>query len=146
MGLFGRDPEPGKQPASAPPRDSGATAARQTTLVAPGSKITGAITGAADVVVEGELDGDLDLQNTAHIGVHGRVTGNVSARVVRIAGQVAGEVRGGERVEILGTGQLEGDVSAPRVVIAEGAFVKGKIEMTGQKPAVAGQQPAVSAT
>ena len=34
-------------------------------------------------------------------------------------------------MEILPTGRLEGDVAAPRVVLAEGAFFKGKVEMTG---------------
>jgi cytoskeletal protein CcmA (bactofilin family) len=35
----------------------------------------------------------------------------------------------------LASGALEGDVSAPRVVIAEGAFFKGKVEMTGSSKA-----------
>ena len=45
-----------------------------------------------------------------------------------------GNIRGIERVEVLASGSLEGDVAAPRVVIAEGAFFKGKVEMTGGKP------------
>jgi cytoskeletal protein CcmA (bactofilin family) len=34
-------------------------------------------------------------------------------------------------VEILASGRLEGDVKAARVVLAEGAYFKGKVEMTG---------------
>jgi len=50
---------------------------------------------------------------------------------VRIGGRVTGNVHGREKVEILPSGRLEGDVAAPRVVLAEGAFFKGKVEMTG---------------
>ena len=50
-------------------------------------------------------------------------------------GKVAGNVHGTERVEIQATGVVEGDVSAPRLVVAEGAVLNGSIHMTpaGQK-------------
>jgi cytoskeletal protein CcmA (bactofilin family) len=48
---------------------------------------------------------------------------------VRVAGQVVGNVTGAERVEVNAAGSVEGDIAAPRVVIAEGAFFKGKIDM-----------------
>ena len=51
---------------------------------------------------------------------------------MRIGGRVVGNVQGHEKVEILPSGRLEGDVAAPRVVLAEGAFFKGKVEMTGK--------------
>ena len=134
MGMF-RQAEPTKAPTAAPTREAGPAASRQATLVAPGCKVIGKVTGTADVMIEGEIEGDVDLQGAAHVGEKGKVRGNISARIVRVAGEVCGNVRGTERVEVLASGQLEGDVTAPRVVISEGAFVKGKIEMTGQKAA-----------
>jgi cytoskeletal protein CcmA (bactofilin family) len=85
------------------------------------------------VVVEGELEGDIQLETTVHVGKDGQVKGGITARSVRVAGRIVGNVRGLERVEVMASGQLEGDVVAPRVVITEGAFVKGKIEMGGAK-------------
>jgi cytoskeletal protein CcmA (bactofilin family) len=102
-------------------------------LVAPGTKVVGKVSGAAEVVVEGELEGEIRVDGGAVIGTGGTVRGEISARTVRVGGKVFGNIRGAERVEVLASGALEGDVSAPRVVIAEGAFFKGKVEMTGGK-------------
>jgi cytoskeletal protein CcmA (bactofilin family) len=49
---------------------------------------------------------------------------------VRISGKVMGNVVGQDRVEVMATGTVEGDIVAPRVTVADGAFLKGKVEMT----------------
>jgi len=141
MALFGREQQPPAKgsPAPAPP-PAPSNVAKSATLVAPGTKIVGKVTGSTEVVVEGELEGELRVDGGAVIGTAGIVRGEIGARTVRVGGKVFGNIRGGERVEVLASGALEGDVSAPRVVIAEGAFFKGKVEMTGgkgdDKPAV----------
>jgi len=103
------------------------------TYIAAGSKITGEISGSAEVLVDGEFDGRLYLDSTVVIGQEGRVKGEIRARSVRVEGRVVGDVRGIERVEVMASGTLEGDISASRVVIAEGAFFKGNVEMTGKE-------------
>jgi cytoskeletal protein CcmA (bactofilin family) len=135
MAMFRREPDskPQQGPASTP-----AQADRRAgpAWIAPGCHVVGTIGGAADVQVDGEVEGDLELETMVTVGAGGTVRGGIAARVVRIGGKVIGNVRGSERVEVLPSGQLEGDVAAPRVVIAEGAFFKGKVEMTAQaKPA-----------
>jgi cytoskeletal protein CcmA (bactofilin family) len=129
-------------PASAPERRPNPSAsAAGTTHIAPGAKITGQVNGTSDLVVDGELEGQVRLDSNVTIGAEGKVQGDIVARSVRIGGRVVGNVQGHEKVEILPTGRLEGDVAAPRVVLAEGAFFKGKVEMTG-KPATAAPAPA----
>ena len=51
------------------------------------------------------------------------------APVVRIGGRVIGDVTASDRVEVSPSGSLEGNISAPRIVIAEGAFFKGIVDM-----------------
>ncbi|MEO8503675.1 MAG: polymer-forming cytoskeletal protein [Acidobacteriota bacterium] len=135
MSLFGREQQPAKPTSSpspvSPVQPSGG---RVSTLVAAGSKVTGKISGPTEVVIEGELEGEIRVEGNAVVGSAGLVKGEISARTIRVAGKVLGNIRGLERVEVLASGSLEGDVSAPRVVIAEGAFFKGKVEMTGNKP------------
>ena len=115
-----------------------------TTLVAAGSKIKGHITGKASVVVEGEVNGHLKIDSDVVVGASGIVKGEVKASSVRVSGKIIGNVEGAERVEILKDGSLEGDVSSPRVIIVDGAFFKGKVEMGGDPvPAI---KPASSAT
>lgn len=135
MSIFRRDsePQPPVSPAASPPaakRPNPELRSDRATLVAPGSKITGHVSGTAELVIEGEVDGEINLDSRVVVGSGGFVHGQVQGRSVQVGGKVVGNVRGIERVEVLASGSLEGDVTAPRVVIAEGAFFKGKVEMT----------------
>lgn len=140
MSIFNRDKSPSSAPVQTPrPRpaerqgpEAKSSGNSRATYIAAGSKVTGEISGSAEVLVDGEFDGKLHLENTVVIGQEGRVRGEVSARSVRVEGRVVGDVRGMERVEVMTSGHLEGDISAARVVIAEGAFFKGNVEMTSK--------------
>jgi len=152
MSIFRRDPDPPQptppvqRPAAPPakPQREAVTppaSSPDTTRIAVGSKLVGEITGKASLVVQGEIEGAIQLDGRVEIGTDGRVNGSVEAVAVQVGGRVLGDVIGRERVEVLASGRLEGDVSAPRITIADGAFVKGKIEMS-DKPAPAKQTPA----
>jgi cytoskeletal protein CcmA (bactofilin family) len=123
-------PAPAPAPSERDRRSQPAAPATPTHIAA-GTKINGQVSGQSDLVVDGELEGQVDVESSVTIGADGRVKGNVTAKSVRIGGRVTGNVQGKEKVEILPSGRLEGDVAAPRVVLAEGAFFKGKVEMTG---------------
>lgn len=117
-------------------RSSGAGGAARnpssaSTVIADGVKIKGEISGRAEIVIEGEVEGRLDVQAPVVIGPGGIVRGDVVAKAVRVGGRLVGNVKADERFELEPNGRIEGDVTAPRVVIAEGAFFKGKVEMTG---------------
>jgi cytoskeletal protein CcmA (bactofilin family) len=104
---------------------------RRITHIAPGSRIQGQLSGPTELLVEGEIEGEIRIDSSVMVGTEGVVHGPVSARVVRIGGKVFGSVTASERVEVSPSGSLEGDVAAPRIIIAEGAFFKGRVEMTG---------------
>ena len=92
--------------------------------------IRGDLTGDEDLVVEGNVEGKIQLPNNElTIGANGNVRAEIHAKSVIIVGRVAGNVSAAERIEIQATGSVEGDVSAPRLVIQEGATLNGSIEM-----------------
>jgi cytoskeletal protein CcmA (bactofilin family) len=100
--------------------------------------INGDLTGEEDLVIEGKVEGKVTLPNSQlTIGANGTIKAEVQAKSVVVIGRVSGNVRGTERVEIQATGIVEGDVIAPRLVVAEGAVVNGSIQMTS-KPSAAG--------
>ena len=104
--------------------------------------INGDLTGEEDLVIEGKVEGKVTLPNSVlTIGANGTIKAEVSAKSVVVVGRVSGNVRGTERVEIQATGIVEGDVIAPRLVVAEGAVVNGSIQMTS-KPGAAAHAPA----
>ena len=100
-------------------------------MIAGGTRIQGEITGKADLTIDGKVDGKIILERDVTVREGGQVQGTIQARSVRIGGKVIGDVKGVELVEIMVSGSLEGNVSAKRVIIAEGAFFKGQVEMTG---------------
>jgi len=103
--------------------------------------INGDLTGEEDLVIEGKVEGKVTLPNSQlTIGANGTIKAEVQAKSVVVIGKVAGNVRGTERVEIQATGIVEGDVIAPRLIVAEGAVVNGSIQMTS-KPAASAHAP-----
>ena len=108
--------------------------------------IKGDLTGNEDMVIEGKVEGKVELPNNQlTIGENGTVRAEISAKAVVVVGRVSGNVHGIERVEVQGTGIVEGDVSAPRLIVAEGAVLNGSIKMT-QKAGAAKSSPAPPAT
>ena len=98
--------------------------------------IKGDLTGNEDLEIEGKVVGKVELPNNQlTIGANGSVQAEVKAKAVVIVGRVSGNVHGTERVEIQATGVVEGDVTAPKLVVAEGAKLNGAIHMTGEAPA-----------
>jgi cytoskeletal protein CcmA (bactofilin family) len=100
--------------------------------------IKGDLTGNEDMVIEGKVDGKVELPNNQlTIGANGTVQAEVNAKAVIVVGRVTGNVNGTERVEVQATGVVDGDVVAPRLVIAEGAVVNGTIKMNSKGGAAA---------
>ena len=99
--------------------------------------INGEITGREDLRLNGNVEGRIDLNgHRLTIGPKGRIKADIHARAVTIHGQVRGNIRADDRVELFGTGDLQGDIVAPRIIIADGARFKGSVDMdTADKPA-----------
>jgi cytoskeletal protein CcmA (bactofilin family) len=100
--------------------------------------LKGDLSGNEDLIIEGHVEGRVDLpSNLLTIGANGSVAAEVHAKAVVVIGKVTGNVTATERIEIQATGLVNGDVSAPRLVVAEGAVVNGSIEMGTKKSGVA---------
>jgi cytoskeletal protein CcmA (bactofilin family) len=142
MSIFRRDSvSSSPAPAGGAPESSGPAQRRRLTHIAAGTRLTGEVTGGTELLVEGELRGEVRVEAMVTVGAEGLVEGPITAPVVRVGGRVVGAVVASDRVEVSPAGSLEGDISAPRVVIAEGAFFKGRVEMRGDNaPAARGSR------
>lgn len=109
-------------------------------------KVNGDIVSAEDLLIEGEVSGTVTLtDNELVIGTSGRVQADINAKTVRIEGEVNGDIVGGERVVICASGNVQGNVSAPRVMLEDGGRFKGSIDMGSSKPAAKAAPAASSA-
>lgn len=92
--------------------------------------VKGELSGSEDLYLDGEVEGNIDLHNhNLVIGPNGRVRANVSAKDVVIHGKVDGNVTGVDKVELKKSAVLNGDISTQRIVIEDGAFFKGSIDI-----------------
>jgi len=92
--------------------------------------IKGELSGSEDLYLDGEVEGSVELkQHSLTIGPHGQVRANIHAREVVVHGKVDGNVSGDERVELKKSAVLTGDIATQRIMIEDGAFFKGAIDL-----------------
>ena len=76
------------------------------------------------------------------MGANGTIKAEIHAKSVVVIGKVSGNIHGTDRIEIQSTGVVQGDVIAPRLVVAEGAVLNGNIQTGGKPAAAAAKAPA----
>jgi len=92
--------------------------------------VKGELSGSEDLYLDGEVEGSIELRgHNLTIGPNGRVRANVQAKDIVVHGKVDGNVRGTDRVELKKSAVLNGDISTQRIVIEDGAFFKGAIDI-----------------
>jgi len=95
--------------------------------------IKGELSGSEDLYLDGEVEGNIDLRgHSLTIGPNGRVRANVTARDVVVHGKVEGNLRAADRIELKKSAILVGDIFTQRIIIEDGAYFKGGIDI--QKP------------
>ena len=131
-------PEPVARPSAA---DHQRGLERSTVNIGKSVIIKGELSGSEDLTIEGQVDGKIELrQNVLTIGANGKIKAQVFAKAVIILGEVTGNVTASEKVDIRDNGSVDGDITSPRVAIAEGAHFRGSIDMQRQG-AKAGDKP-----
>jgi cytoskeletal protein CcmA (bactofilin family) len=92
--------------------------------------IRGELSGSEDLYLDGEVEGNISLmEHNLIVGPNGRVRANIIAKDVVVHGKVDGNVQGHDRVELKKSAVLSGDISTQRIVIEDGAFFKGAIDI-----------------
>lgn len=105
-----------------------------------GSSLTvnGNIAGTEDLLVEGKVEGDISLpDNVVTVGSSGVVKAHIKAAIIIVEGKVEGDLVGEEQIEVRRSGNVQGNITAPRVGLEDGAQFKGNIDMSPKAPAPA---------
>jgi cytoskeletal protein CcmA (bactofilin family) len=110
-------------------------------------KVVGQIFSKEDLYVDGTVEGTIEaLDHKLIIGPHGTVHAAIKAREVLAQGTVQGNVDAVERIEIRKDARLTGDMRTARIIIEDGAYFKGSIDIVKPEPAkVAPKPPAPAA-
>ncbi len=99
-------------------------------MIGPSITIKGEVTGEEDLLIHGKVEGTINLTgNQVSVGESGEVYANIQAKVIKIDGKVTGDITGIEKVVISKSGNVRGNIVAPRVMLEDGAIFKGSIDM-----------------
>jgi len=93
-------------------------------------RIRGDVTGDENLIIQGEVDGTINvIGHNVTISKTGKVKANIKAKQIIVEGVLSGDMIGEEKVIIRQTGNVHGNIVAPRVTLEDGALFKGSIEM-----------------
>jgi len=99
-------------------------------------KINGQIYSKEDLYVDGDVEGTIELQeHRLTIGPNGKVHSSVKAREVVVLGNIQGNVDASDKLEIRKDARLVGDIKTARIIIEDGAYFKGSIDIVKPEPA-----------
>jgi cytoskeletal protein CcmA (bactofilin family) len=114
-----------------------------TTIIGESFLVNGSLNGDEDLTVRGRIEGTLTLTKTLVVEPTGVVKAEVQVKSCVISGAVIGNLTATESVEITKEGRMIGDISAPRVIIVDGASFRGRIDM-GEINVEGAERPALA--
>ena len=92
--------------------------------------LRGDVTGENDLLIQGQVEGKVVLKkNSVTVGRNGRVKADIYGKVIRVEGKVQGNLFGDDKIVISKSGDVRGNLCAPRVTLEEGARFKGSVDM-----------------
>ena len=92
--------------------------------------VKGEISGKEDLHIDGSVEGLIQIEDRKlTVGASAKLTADVVAREVVVYGSVKGNLRARDRIEIKKDGSVVGDLITARIMIEDGAYFKGSIEI-----------------
>lgn len=110
------------------------------TIIGETITVTGNVSGDEDLTVRGRIEGSIAIGKTLIVEQTGVVRAEVQAANCVISGVVVGNIAASESVEITKEARMVGDISAPRVIIADGASFRGRVDMGDINVDAAGEE------
>jgi len=101
------------------------------TLIGPTANFVGDLKSEGGVRIEGVLEGSLETAGNLVVGEKARIVADITAHNVSVAGTIQGDITA-NRVEVLSSGKVWGNVTVNSFLLDEGGFIQGEIRMQGE--------------
>jgi cytoskeletal protein CcmA (bactofilin family) len=127
---------------SAPQPSHHAPETRGPAIIGKSVMIKGQIFSREDLTIDGEVDGSVELhEHRLTVGPNGKLQAGVKAREVVVLGTIHGNVEASDKIDIRKDAKLVGDIKTARIVIEDGAYFKGSIDIVRPETKPAAQAP-----
>ena len=93
-------------------------------------RLLGEIHSDEELYFDGEIEGTLEVSERLTVGPNGKVKANVKAKDLVVKGSIQGDVEAVDRIVIMNGGSVVGNIKTAGIVIDDGAFFKGGIDIT----------------
>jgi cytoskeletal protein CcmA (bactofilin family) len=124
------NPSPSEKPATVVrPAPAPAPAPEARAYLDSGSKITGKLSFDGPTRIDGQVDGEITGKDSLTIGETAVVTAQLKAAAIIVAGKVSGDIIATQRIEIRPSARVIGNLTAPILVVHEGALFEGHCSM-----------------
>ena len=119
-----------------------AVPAQSGSRVGPSLRIKGEISGAENLTVDGSIDGLIKMEGgKLTVGADAKISADILAAEIVVYGEVKGNLCARDRIEVKKDGSVLGELTTSRIMIEDGAYFKGSIEID-RKAAAANDHPA----
>jgi cytoskeletal protein CcmA (bactofilin family) len=113
-----------------PPADERRTAA----WIGKALRIEGRIVSQENLTIDGSVEGTIEVgDHNLVIGAGAAVKADLRAKTITVSGSVTGNVAATERIVLQPSASVDGDIQTPRLSMADGAVVMGKVDARGAK-------------
>jgi len=100
------------------------------TIIGPNAHFRGDIQSDGGMRIDGIFEGTIDVAGNLVIGEGAKIIAEITANNISISGAIKGNISG-NRVEILETGRVWGDLTINSLLLNEGAYLRGQTTMHG---------------
>jgi cytoskeletal protein CcmA (bactofilin family) len=126
-------PDPAARPGGTTPAPRPHDERRQVAWVGKSVVFKGELTSSEDMTIDGRVEGTIELRDHAlTVGPDAEIRAKIHARTVVVIGTVLGTITARERVDIHDTGSVTGDITSPKIAMADGAMLKGRVDTGAQ--------------
>jgi cytoskeletal protein CcmA (bactofilin family) len=122
---------PPVEPVPAPPARALETKEQRAYLDS-GSRISGKLAFDGPIRIDGHVDGEINAKDILTIGESAVVTAQIRAGSIIVAGKVSGDIIAAQRIEIRTSAKVLGNLTAPVLVVHEGAMFEGHCSMQSE--------------
>lgn len=112
--------------------DGGREGGKAGTIIASGVKVEGDFASDGDVTIEGEVVGSIKAAGHLEVGSEAKIKAEVSAGSAVVAGEISGNLTVSEKLDLLETSSVVGDIAVAILSVAPGAKINGRVSMGGK--------------
>lgn len=114
------------------------------TILGTDAKFKGELSFDKGVRIEGTFEGQIDSKGSLHIAEGAKIMADIEAANVTIEGECKGNLTVTEKLHLMATARLEGDLKTNRLEIADGAIFLGKVVVGQASPEASVRRPAAA--